>query len=273
MNGVVGFVVPHVGGDRSWVDGALAAAQTLRSEGLEVEVVPGTPAALPGHWAVAVAHGIQYEALVRARPDRAQRVVLSDRPATPTDANVTSVDWSWHLGGRAAGAAAGLIAREQGRTGPVGLVAGPTVDTQLRFADAFARGLRAADPRRALEVRFVTAFDDVAQGAAAGVSMTDGAGCALVAHSADSAGMAATAAAADRGVPTIGFLSGIDAHVAAVTSDITGVLVRLVREAVAGRPTPSLYVCSLESGDVGLALADGVGEDIAARVRELAATG
>jgi len=262
----VGFLLPYPGGDGSWIDGALAAVALLGDLGPEVtmEVVTGMPAALPA-WDVVVCHGIQYESIVRdARGSGADVpvVILSDVPFDRTGLDgVTCIDWAWNAGAYCAGAVAAAVS--DGR--PVGLIAGPAVRTQVRLAFAFARGAARGPSAPELVTVHLPSFDDVAGGVAAGTRLVEAFGCAVVAHTADAAGAAGVDAAASAaagngtgtgvGVATMGFLSGETGRLASIRSNIDGVLARLVRDAVAGRPLPPLVTCTFENGDLALELA------------------
>lgn len=248
----IGVVVPGRPGDRGWIDGAWETATRLEALGHEVEVVVGDAAPVEPDWDVAVLHGIQYldDAL---RLSEHLPTVVSDVPAAyladpggfGAPRGLTMVDWCWWLGARQAGADA---ARDT--SGPIGFVAGPPVWTQRRVAAGFVEGVASVDDGRAVTVVHLPGFLAMEEGRIAGRTLVESLGCSLVAHSADSAGSAATDEARALGAGTYGFLTPIGDDLASLRSAIPEVLVELVEGALAGRVLPTLRSCSLERGEV-----------------------
>ncbi|WP_169541880.1 BMP family ABC transporter substrate-binding protein [Nocardia jiangxiensis] len=256
----VGVAVPAADRDEGWVGGAWHAVDRLTAAGLEVEAAVGD---VPREWLgptapdVVVLHGIQYYnaalELLGATESAVRSVILSDVPLEYTDGTsepppgLTLVDWRWWVGAEHAGRAAAAET-----AGPIGFVAGPAVPTQRRTAAAFVRGVSDVDERRSVVVVHLPDFRDVDRGAATGEHLARHFGCGLVAHSADEAGAAATAAARALGATTYGFLTPVGDDAASIRSAIAPVLENLVRTAVAGTKLPGIHTCTWEAGEIWL---------------------
>lgn len=251
----IGLVVPAAGGDAGWLDGAWGALAAWRESGLDAEVVVGAVDDTVDNWDVVVLHGIQYLDEARRLADGRRTIILSDVPAEYAQSpatfspppRVTMVDWCWWLGAEHAGRAA---AEEV--DGALGYVAGPPVPTQQRAAAGFVRGVAAVDPARRVNVLHLSSFLAMDEGPHAARVLVEQLGCALVAHSVDAPGAAATAVARELGAVTYGFLTPVGADSASVRSAITPVLVGLVRRALDGEDLPDVYECSWETGEIRL---------------------
>lgn len=244
----VAALLPGPAGDGSWVDAAHAALDRLTVTGdVVVTVHEDVPDVLPAA-DVVLCHGIQYEPLVRAAgPGRV--VVMSDHPGDLAALDhVTVIDWAWHEAARLAG----RFAAEISGGGPVALVAGPAVRTQVLVAASFTAGVAAAG-HAAPEVVHLRSFDDVAGGEAAGARLA-AAGCRVLLASADGAGDAAAAVARTAGVATIGFLHPHADDLAHIASDVSGVLHDAVRSALETGASGGVVHAGLASGRLGLVL-------------------
>jgi hypothetical protein len=256
----VGFVIPGPGGDGTWVDGALTARRELESGGIVTETLVGMPEAIPAHWAVAVCHSGEYAPLLASRSSPDQTVIISDRDVTPPGTPaVTEIDWGWAEAFSVAGSAARTLV-PSGRE--IVFIAGPAVPTQRALVDAFLSGLLAADlpdvgaPVPPVHVSYLPAFDDADTArAVARRALEPGRPVPLFVSSSDGAGLAGLALARAAGAPTLSFLAGLaDGDVAAVVSDIPGMLTRLVWRALAGEALPARVTATLASGEVALRL-------------------
>lgn len=255
QNSRVGLVVPALGGDAGWLDGAWAAVDRWRAAGLDPLVVVGEVDASVEACDVVVLHGIQYLDQANRLADGTRRVILSDVPSEYAEnpegfaprPGVTMVDWCWWLGAEHAGRAA---AREV--SGPLGWVAGPPVPTQQRAAAGFVRGVGEVDPARRVSVLHLSSFLALDEGREAGRVLVEELGCALVGHSADEPGTLATTVAREAGAATYGFLTPVGHDTASLRSAITPVLVDLATRALAGEQLPGVYSCSWEAGEISL---------------------
>ncbi|OUZ11943.1 hypothetical protein BHE97_03450 [Aeromicrobium sp. PE09-221] len=248
----VAVLLPVPPGDGSWADAAVAAARTLPAE-VTTDYIVGLPDALP-EADVILAHGIQYEALVRASPADAT-IILSDRPVELEGMEgVTVVDWAWAEAARLAGEIGALAAAGA----PVGLIAGPAVRTQRRLAAAFSSGVEAAATGGTTHLVHLPSFDAVDTARRSGRQLVADLGCAVLLTSADAAGDAAAAEARRLGASTFGFLKLHDHDIGYVRSDISGVLAALLARAIEGEQLPSLLEAGLASGHLGLELREDV---------------
>jgi basic membrane lipoprotein Med (substrate-binding protein (PBP1-ABC) superfamily) len=258
MSRPVIVALPAPAGDGGWCDLAMAGVVGARQRGVAVEVIVVDPHAevLPLPDGPVLAHGIQllgWVTALRARGDR-RAVALTDRPAPEQrPEGTTTVDWAWAEGTAVAGAGAAALAG--GR--PIGLLAGPPVPTQQRVVAAFcggAQGERAGTPVLAVHLPSFEAADEAA---AAARHLVVDQGCAVVAHTCDAAGEAACGVARDLGAATIGFLHPGEGHVAAVVSDVAGVVEELLVDLAGGLALPAEVRCGLASGRLRVDVAEG----------------
>lgn len=240
MTADVLVLVPTAPGDDPWSQGAAAAAAALAAGGVRVDLRVGMPDALPAA-DVVICHGIQYDPLVRTAAPGA-RVIMSDRPATPLPEGVTGIDWCWADAAEDAGRVAAAVG---GAGSVVGIVAGPAVPTQRRVVAGFVDGVGTRAQVAALHLR---SFDAVDDGAKAGAFLAGAFGCAVVAHAADEAGVAATAAAAAHGARTIGFLEPSPGDIGWIRSDIGACLSALALRSLGGETLPCLFRADAASG-------------------------
>lgn len=242
---------PEVGG--GFAEGARRAVARVLAAGYELDVRTGWNTEVDPSWDAVLCHGVQYrDRLVQRRPGL--RAVLTDRPADTTGLDgVVLVDWCW----AEAAYEAGRYAAQTAAGRPIGLVAGPAVRTQRRFAEAFSAGAQENGHPDLIATIHTSTFDDRAGGARAGQILAGDLGCAVVAHSADSAGETGCAAARRAGAATIGFVEPLGEHIATVDSDVEGVLEHLLRALVTGARLPEVYGCGLGTGHLALVTGPG----------------
>ncbi len=166
---------------------------------------------------------------------------------------------------------AGLIAGEVSETGKVGFVAPHPIPEVIRHVNAFALGVRAANPEATVHVVWTNCGFDPGKEKEAAVSLLD-AGADVVATGADSA--APMQAAQDRGGLAIGYDSdgrqfAPQAFLTAPIWDWTVIYREVVQQVRDGNWKSTDYWNGLESGVVLLApLSDLVPEDVKALVAE-----
>jgi hypothetical protein len=258
----VGVLLPEVGTRGGFAGGAeLAVAELLESpEGhTNLDVRHGALGPPPEHWTAVLCHGVHslpwISEFVPRRPDL--RVVLTDRMPVednPEFHGVGMVDWQWPQAAYLAGVLAARLAADTGRG--IGLIAGPSVPVQLGIATAFTAGVGAVGQPGDLLLAHTRTFLDTEGGRRIGALMAGEGGCAVVAHTADSAGEEGCREARSRGAHTIGFLEPIGDHEAVINSDVSGVVAFLLRALMAGTPLPAVYEAGLQSGHLGIEIAD-----------------
>ncbi|WP_293781445.1 BMP family ABC transporter substrate-binding protein [uncultured Aeromicrobium sp.] len=238
----VAVLLPIPPGDRSWADAAVAAANAL-PESVQVDYIIGLPHTLPDA-DIVLAHGIQYEPLVRTAPQDTT-IILSDRPVDLHGLErITVVDWAWAEAARVAGEVAAVAAGGA----PIGLIAGPAVRTQRRLTSAFAAGVEAVATGSTTHIVHLPSFDAVDGAQRTGRQLVAELGCTVLLTSADAAGDAAAVEARRLGASTFGFLNPHDEDLGYVRSDVGGVLAGLLARAIDAEPLPQLVHAGLASG-------------------------
>ncbi len=99
---------------------------------------------------------------------------------------------------------AGILAGLTTRTNKVGAVIGFDFPLIVADVEAFRWAMRSVNPRAELQVIYIGSFDDVARGKEAADQELD-AGCDILYHVADTAGLGVIQAANDKGVKVIGY--------------------------------------------------------------------
>ncbi|GAB3285588.1 BMP family ABC transporter substrate-binding protein [Kineosporia babensis] len=243
----VGVLLPPLEVTGGFAEGARTAAHNVQKQGFDLDVRHGYTGEPDETWQAVLCHGVQYRNWLAGH--RCRPAVLTDRPTDTSGlAGVTLVDWAWHE----AAYEAGRFASEQAEGAPIGLVAGPAVLTQRRFAQAFTEGAYENGHTGAINVVHLKAFDDTENGCRAGEVLVGELNCAVIAHAADSAGEVACTAARSRNARTIGFVEPLGEHLATVHSDISGVLEHLLTALATGAALPEVYECGLRTGHLAL---------------------
>jgi basic membrane protein A and related proteins len=138
---------------------------------------------------------------------------------------------------------AGWLAGKSSASGVAGYVAGFPVPEVVQGINAFTLGMRAANPRSVVRVRWLNTWFDPPKEREAALSLIDGGADVLTNHSGSPA---VPQTAQEKGVKVIGYQSDMaryapTAQLAAVTADWSRYYVAVARAVIAGtwRPTPA----------------------------------
>jgi basic membrane protein A and related proteins len=173
---------------------------------------------------------------------------------------------------------AGWLAGKASASGVAGYVAGFAVPEVVQGINAFALGMRAANPKAVVRVRWLNTWFDPPREREAALSLVAGGADVLTHHSASPA---VPQAAEEKGVKLIAYPSDMSrfaptAQLAAVTADWSGYYLRVAAAVRDGRWQPRPYWGGIADGTVKLgalapALAPAWREELAARQRRLVA--
>jgi simple sugar transport system substrate-binding protein len=166
---------------------------------------------------------------------------------------------------------AGWLAGRMSRSGVAGYVAGFPVPEVVQGINAFAQGMRAANPKASVRVLWLNTWFDPPREREAALTLINGGADVLTNHSGSPA---VPQAAEEKGVKLIGYQSDMSryapkAQLAAVTADWSAYYVSVVRAVKAGRWEPRPVWGGMKDGMVRLSA---LSADVPATLRkELAA--
>jgi basic membrane protein A and related proteins len=173
---------------------------------------------------------------------------------------------------------AGWLAGKTSASGVAGYVAGFALPEVIQGINAFALGMRAANPNAEVRVAWLGTWFDPGKEREAALALINGGADVLANHSGSPA---VPQAAQERGVKVIGYQSDMsrfapDAQLAAVTADWSGYYARRVQALAAGAWRPSPTWGGMKDGMVRLAavqasLPAAVKSELAAREQALIA--
>lgn len=173
---------------------------------------------------------------------------------------------------------AGWLAGKTSASGVAGYVAGFPVPEVVQGINAFAQGMRAANPQAVVRVRWLGTWFDPPKERDAALSLVAGGADVLTHHSASPA---VPQAAEEKGVKLIAYHSDMSryaptAQLAAVTADWSGYMEQRVRALAAGTWKPQATWGGVKDGMVKLAglsssLPPALRRDLAAREAQLVA--
>jgi basic membrane protein A and related proteins len=171
---------------------------------------------------------------------------------------------------------AGWLAGKVSASGVAGYVAGFPVPEVVQGINAFAQGMRAANPRAVVRVRWLNTWFDPPREREAALSLVAGGADVLTHHSGSPA---VPQAAEEKGVRLVSYQSDMSrfaptAQLAAVTADWSGYMQRRVRAVAAGTWTPQPTWGGVKDGMVKLtalpaSLAPALRRELAAREAQL----
>ncbi len=171
---------------------------------------------------------------------------------------------------------AGWLAAKSSKSGVAGYVAGFPLPEVIQGINAFALGMRAANPQAEVRVAWLGAWFDPPREREAALSLINGGADVLANHSGSPA---VPQAAQERGVKVIGYQSDMsrfapDAQLAAVTADWSGYYSRVAKAVAAGAWKPQPVWGGIKDGMVRLAavhatVAAGVQRELATREKAL----
>ena len=157
---------------------------------------------------------------------------------------------------------AGLLAGKVSKTGVAGYVAGFAVPEVIQGINAFALGMRAANPQAVVKVVWLDAWFDPPREREAAITLIHQGADVLTNHSGSPAvPQAAQAAFKDKGVRVIAYQSDMrafapDAQLAAVTHHWGGYYTRVARAVLEGRWKPEPVWAGMKDGLVQLSALD-----------------
>jgi basic membrane protein A and related proteins len=173
---------------------------------------------------------------------------------------------------------AGWLAGKTSRTGVAGYVAGFPLPEVIQGINAFALGMRTANPNATVRVAWLGSWFDPPKEREAALALIGGGADVLANHSGSPA---VPQTAQERGVKVIGYQSDMsrfapDAQLAAVTSDWSGHYVRVAQAVAAGTWRPQPVWGGMKDGMVRLsavhaAVSADVKRELAAREQALVA--
>ncbi len=173
---------------------------------------------------------------------------------------------------------AGWLAGKTSQSGVAGYVAGFPLPEVIQGINAFAIGMRAANPNASVRVAWLGTWFDPPKEREAALALIGGGADVLANHSGSPA---VPQTAQERGVKVIGYQSDMsrfapDAQLAAVTSDWSGHYIRVAQAVAAGTWKPQPMWGGMKDGMVRLSAVHGsvpaqVKRELAARERALVA--
>jgi simple sugar transport system substrate-binding protein len=173
---------------------------------------------------------------------------------------------------------AGWLAGKTSQSGVAGYVAGFPVPEVVQGINAFAQGLRAANPKATVRVLWLNTWFDPPKEREAALALISGGADVLTHHSGSPA---VPQAAQEKGVKLIGYQSDMarfapDAQLAAVTADWSGHVLRVAQSVRAGSWQPRPVWGGIKDGMVRLSavsptLPAALRQELAAREKRLAA--
>jgi basic membrane protein A len=217
---------------------------------------------------IIICRGLEFDDLVaKIAPDYPKQYFIVSDGHDLSGPNFISVEPRTRDAAFLAGVLAGLTTK----TNKIGIVIGFDYPMIVADAEAFRWALRSVNPKAELQVIYLGSFDDVARGKEAAL-VEIGAGCDIIDHNADTAGIGVIQAGVEKGVKVIGY--GADQnHVAPKTVYATEVLdpaymmSSAVKDIMAKRFDGKARVYGLDSPGISLGIAPGfVSPEVLAQV-------
>lgn len=274
----VALVLPGSISDRGFNEVAYRGLQQIHDQlGAEVAVSEKTPMAnyervIRGFADegndVIICRGLEFDDLARKiAPDYPKQYFIVSDGHDLSGPNFASVEPRTRDASFLAGVLAGLTTK----TNKIGAVIGYDYPMIVADAEAFRWAIRTINPQAELQVIYLGSFDDVARGKEAAL-VEIGAGCDIIDHNADTAGLGVIQAAEEKGARVIGY--GEDQnHVSPRTVFATEVLdpaymmLTTVKDIMAKKFDGKARLYGLDSPGIALAVAPGfVSPEVMAQV-------
>ena len=207
---------------------------------------------------IVICRGLEFDDLVaKIAPDYPKQYFIVSDGHDLSGPNFASVEPRT----RDAAFLAGILAGLTTKTNKIGAVIGFDYPMIVADAEAYRWASRSVNPKAELQVIYLGSFDDVARGKEAAL-VEIGAGCDIVDHNADTAGVGVIQAAEEKGVKVIGY--GEDQnHLAPKTVFATEVLdpaymmLSAVKDIMTKKFDGKARVYGLDSPGIALAIAPG----------------
>jgi basic membrane lipoprotein Med (substrate-binding protein (PBP1-ABC) superfamily) len=205
---------------------------------------------------VVFAHGYEYQdpclAVGKKFPETVFVVSSGDKTAANECPIVLRLDESCYL--------AGILAAHVTKTKKIGAVGGMQIPPVKSGFEAFARGARKVDPKvEVVPAAYLGTWDDVQKGREQALALL-AAGCDVIIHNADHAGLGVFSAAKDKGALAVGTnrnqndVEGGSVVVASAVLDVPKAMLDIARSVKEGRFAARPWVLDLKSGYSDLVL-------------------
>ena len=237
------LAVEHHDGADSFVNAALAAAQSLHLPPHDIQIAPMT---LDPGWDGVFAHGSVMRDFAYQAAESGTRTVLTDRPADPPElGNLHLVEWAWHEGlGELAAQACEMA------VGPIVLLTGPVfLPPQRKIQDEVIARCKRAGMEHWLRCMPLDSFSDTSKAQKISNDIrVRSPNPGVVITSAGSLGEEVARRMRDLDWLSFGLGRSAQGHVAKAVSDVEGVARYLLDALQQANPLPAVTNCGLGSG-------------------------